>query len=89
MASIASAWVLIIEDLKDQAELCSDVCAETGLNAMTATTGALGYRRACDTRPAIILLDLMLPDMDGWGLLSSSGGRTYQAHSDRRSHGAG
>jgi two-component system, cell cycle response regulator DivK len=70
MASIDTAWVLIIEDLRDQAELCSDVCAEAGLNAMTATTGALGYRRACDTKPAIILLDLMLPDMDGWDVCS-------------------
>jgi len=33
---------------------------------MTAATGTGGYRRACETRPAIILLDLMLPDIDGW-----------------------
>ena len=33
---------------------------------MTAATGTGGYRRACEIRPAIILLDLMLPDIDGW-----------------------
>src|SRR4051812_34812849 len=59
-------WVLVIEDLRDQAELWSDVCAEAGLNAMTAATGVQSYRRACDSQPAIILLDLMLPDIDGW-----------------------
>jgi DNA-binding response OmpR family regulator len=63
---IDTAWVLVVEDLKDQAELWSDVCAEAGLNAMTAATGVQGYRRALDSQPVIILLDLMLPDIDGW-----------------------
>jgi twitching motility two-component system response regulator PilH len=66
VGSIDTVWVLVIEDLRDQAELWSDVCAEAGLNAMTAATGVQGYRRACDSQPAIILLDLMLPDIDGW-----------------------
>jgi DNA-binding response OmpR family regulator len=65
-APSSSAWVLVIEDLRDQAELWSDVCAEAGLNAMTASTGVQGYRRALDSPPALILLDLMLPDIDGW-----------------------
>lgn len=63
-----AAWVLVIEDLRDQAELWSDVCAEAGLNAMTAATGVQGYQRARDSQPSIILLDLMLPDIDGWEL---------------------
>lgn len=60
------AWVLVVEDLKDQAELWSDVCAGAGLNAMTAATGMQGCLRARDVQPALILLDLMLPDIDGW-----------------------
>lgn len=59
-------WVLVIEDLRDQAELWTDVCAEAGLNAMTASTGVQGYRSACESPPAIIILDLTLPDIDGW-----------------------
>ena len=59
-------WVLVIEDLRDQAELCLDVCAQAGLNTTAAATGAQGYKKACNTRPDVILLDLMLPDMDGW-----------------------
>lgn len=50
---------------RDQAELWADACAEAGLDAMTVATGVQGYRRACDSQPAIILLDLMLPDIDG------------------------
>jgi two-component system, cell cycle response regulator DivK len=59
-------WVLVIEDLRDQAELCLDICAQAGLNTTAAATGAQGYKKACNTRPDVILLDLMLPDMDGW-----------------------
>ena len=61
-----SGWILVIEDVRDQAELWSDVCAEAGLNAMTASTDLQGYQRARNTQPALILLDLMLPDIDGW-----------------------
>jgi CheY-like chemotaxis protein len=63
---VAKTWILVIEDIRDQAELWSDVCAHAGLNAMTAATGLQGYRRAVDTRPALILLDVALPDIDGW-----------------------
>ena len=66
MGSFDSAWVLVIEDARDQAELCSDICAEAGFNAVTAATGVQGYRKACDLQPAIIVLDLVLPDTDGW-----------------------
>jgi DNA-binding response OmpR family regulator len=66
VGSFEGAWVLVIEDARDQAELCADVCAEAGLNAMTAGTGVQGYRKAVDLQPAIIVLDLVLPDTDGW-----------------------
>jgi two-component system cell cycle response regulator DivK len=56
----------VIEDLRDQAELWSDVCAEAGLNATTAANGVQGCQKACSFPPAIILLDVMLPDIDGW-----------------------
>jgi CheY-like chemotaxis protein len=71
MASIDTAWVLVVEDLRDQAELWADVCAEAGLNAMTASNGAQGYRRARETQPAVVLLDLNLPDIDGWEVCRS------------------
>jgi DNA-binding response OmpR family regulator len=58
--------VLVIEDAKDQAELCADICAQAGLNVMTAATGVQGYRKARDLQPALIVLDLVLPDTDGW-----------------------
>jgi len=74
------AWVLVIEDVRDQSELYADVCAEASLNAMTAGTGVQGYRKARDLQPAIIILDLVLPDTDGWEICRrlKTDGRTKQ-----------
>lgn len=46
MAGVETACVLVIDDLRDQAELWADLCAEAGLNTMTAATGLQGYRNA-------------------------------------------
>jgi hypothetical protein len=48
MGSIETAWVLVIEDLRDQAELRADVCAEAGLNTMTAANGRQAFGRCVD-----------------------------------------
>ena len=42
------------------------MCAEAGLNTMTAANGGQGLRKVSELQPSIILLDLMLPDIDGW-----------------------
>jgi DNA-binding response OmpR family regulator len=66
VGSFDGAWVLVIEDDRDQADLCADVCAGAGLNAMTVGTGLQGYWKARYLQPAVIILDLVLPDSDGW-----------------------
>jgi DNA-binding response OmpR family regulator len=78
--SFNAAWVLVVEDLRDQAELWSDVCAEAGLNVTTAVTGVQGYQKAVHSQPTIILLDLILPDIDGWEVCRrlKTDGRTKQ-----------
>ena len=77
--------MLVIEDLRDQAELWTDACAEAGLNAMTASTGVQRYRSACASPLAIIILDLTLPDIDGWEVCRrlKTDGRTKRVPSRR------
>jgi len=40
-----------------------------GLNVVAAQSGEQGLRLAHQLRPAVITLDVMMPDMDGWSVL--------------------
>ena len=60
MAFTDKVWVLVIEDIPDQAELWSDICAQASLNAMTATTGVKGYQRAADLQQRLRMRSIIL-----------------------------
>jgi DNA-binding response OmpR family regulator len=57
--------VLVVEDDKDIAELIAHSLQKAGHTVETAGTGTDGLKRASDTVPDLIVLDLMLPGMDG------------------------
>ena len=57
--------VLVVEDDKDIAELIAHSLQKVGHTVETAGTGTDGLKRARDTVPDLIVLDLMLPGMDG------------------------
>jgi DNA-binding response OmpR family regulator len=57
--------VLVVEDDKDIAELIAHYLQKAGHTVETAATGTAGLKRAKEAAPDLILLDLMLPGMDG------------------------
>ena len=57
--------VLIIEDEKDLAELLAFNLEKEGYTAACVHNGKLGLERAAADPPDLILLDLMLPGIDG------------------------
>jgi two-component system phosphate regulon response regulator PhoB len=57
--------ILIIEDEKDIVDLIAYHLAQSGFSAISALDGPLGLERAKKERPTLIILDLMLPGMDG------------------------
>lgn len=57
--------VLIIEDHKDIAEMLYDYFERREFEMDYASDGRVGYNLACQNEYDIILLDLMLPEMDG------------------------
>ncbi len=57
--------ILIIEDEKDIVDLIAYHLAQSGFSAISALDGPLGLERAKKERPSLIILDLMLPGMDG------------------------
>ena len=62
----ASARVLIVDDLPDNLALLHDALDEAGYTVLVATDGASAIARAQQNRPDIILLDALMPGMDGF-----------------------
>lgn len=57
---------LVVDDDEPIRNLVSLVLAEDGLGVMTAGDGAEALERVRQQVPAAIVLDLMMPVMDGW-----------------------
>lgn len=62
------ARVLVAEDERDVAELIRYTLAREGFEVILATNGADALRQARESRPDLVLLDLMLPQVNGWEL---------------------
>lgn len=62
---MANETVLVVDDEKDILELISYNLENEGFSVSTVETGEDALDMARDTRPELIILDLMLPGMDG------------------------
>ena len=58
--------VLLLEDEQDVAELIRYNLTKEGYDVVIAGNGADALRLARDTRPDVILLDIMVPQLNGW-----------------------
>jgi two-component system phosphate regulon response regulator PhoB len=57
--------ILVVEDEKDIVDLIEYHLKQSGFHVLTATDGGAGLELAIKRRPNLIILDLMLPGMDG------------------------
>jgi two-component system, cell cycle response regulator DivK len=57
--------VLIVDDNQQNARLARDVLRAAGLRTIEAVSGVDALAQARDAQPAVILMDIRLPDMDG------------------------
>jgi len=58
--------VLIVDDVPDNLALLHDALDESGYTVLVATSGESALARAAQARPDIVLLDAMMPGMDGF-----------------------
>jgi two-component system, OmpR family, response regulator len=68
-AVTGSARLLVVEDEATILELLSGSLRLAGFEVVTAATGAGAVRVAASSRPDLVLLDVMLPDGDGFEAL--------------------
>jgi signal transduction histidine kinase/DNA-binding response OmpR family regulator len=65
----AGRTVLAIDDDPQALDIIERLLHKAGFEVATAASGEEGLRLAHALRPAVITLDVMMPDMDGWSVL--------------------
>jgi CRP/FNR family transcriptional regulator, polysaccharide utilization system transcription regulator len=61
--------ILIIEDNRDVRENLSEILTLSGYETFTASNGKEGVQAALSQTPDLILCDIMMPELDGYGVL--------------------
>ncbi len=61
-----SACILVVEDQEDNRRILRDLLASAGFDTVEAVTGEEGVRLAGEHVPDLILMDIQLPDIDGY-----------------------
>lgn len=61
--------ILIIEDNEDIREGTAEILSLAGYNTITAGNGKIGIEKAQKEKPDLIICDIMMPELDGYGVL--------------------
>lgn len=66
---MAEKKVLLVEDDQMILSMYETKLKQSGFSVLTATNGADGLKMALEEKPDIILLDIILPQLDGFSVL--------------------
>ena len=58
--------ILVIEDTEDNRQIIRDLLSSVGYELIEATDGVSGVALAQKERPDLILMDIQLPEIDGY-----------------------
>jgi len=61
-----SASILVVEDNRDNMNLMEYLLRAFGYTPLLASSGAKGIRLAAERNPDVILMDVQMPEMDGY-----------------------
>jgi two-component system cell cycle response regulator DivK len=67
---MAGEQILVVEDNQRNMKLLRDVLRAAGYRTLEASTGGQALMLATEHRPALVLMDIRLPDVDGVEALS-------------------
>ena len=63
--TVSKERIVVVEDNPDTRQLLEYTLNASGFDVFSAADGEAGLKVALDKRPALVVLDLMLPSMDG------------------------
>ena len=63
---IMAKKILVIDDEPQIVEICSDYIKAAGYEVISAANGIEGLLKARQEKPDLIVLDIMMPEMDGF-----------------------
>jgi two-component system cell cycle response regulator len=63
--------VLLVDDIPENLRLLTDILTQQGYQVRSVTSGAMALRTAVAKPPDAILLDIKMPDMDGYQVCES------------------
>jgi two-component system KDP operon response regulator KdpE len=69
MNRLAGRRILIVDDEQQMRHLVGAVLGKEGATVFTAGDGAEGLRMLYESRPDLVLLDVLMPRVDGWEVL--------------------
>lgn len=65
-SSDSSPLVLVVDDFQDNREMFAEFLSLSGFRVAEAATGREAIDRGFELLPDVILMDLSLPELDGW-----------------------
>jgi len=66
---MAAALILVVDDDPDLRDLVRELLERAGHSVRTAASGREALKLLYDVRPQLIVLDVTMPDLDGWATL--------------------
>jgi DNA-binding response OmpR family regulator len=68
-AGMSTARVLVVEDDDDVRLMVRAAIERAGMEVVEARDGREGLRRFYETEPGVVVLDIRMPELDGWQVL--------------------
>jgi two-component system KDP operon response regulator KdpE len=66
VSTLKDKKILVIDDDREMLRLLTRTFLKTEAQMLTAASGQEGLRLFFDQRPDLVILDIMMPEMDGW-----------------------
>jgi CheY-like chemotaxis protein len=77
----ASNWkVMIVEDEYDSVQMVSKIVSHSGAQVYVARNGRECLEQVGSVDPTVIIMDLAMPEMDGWETLVELRSNPHTAH---------